>query len=39
MSDDNGHDKVVRRVYAGLAGMDENMAVLLMLVDDISILG
>ena len=25
--------------YVGLAGMDENMAVLLMLVDDISILG
>ena len=24
MSDDNGHDKVVRRVYVGLAGMDEN---------------
>ena len=39
MSDDNGHDKVVRRVYVGLPGMDENMAVLLMLVDDISILG
>ena len=39
MSDDNGHDKLVRRVYVGLAGMDENMVVLLMLVDDISILG
>ena len=26
MSDDNGHDKVVRRVYVGLAGIDENMA-------------
>ena len=26
MSDDNGHDKVVRWVYVGLAGMDENMA-------------
>ena len=35
MSDDNGHDKVVRRVYVGLARMDENMAVLLMPVDDI----
>ena len=26
MSDCNGHDKVVRRVYAGLAGMDEYIA-------------
>ena len=39
MSDDNGHDKVVRLVYVGLAWMDEEVAVLLMLVDDISILG
>ena len=28
-----------RRDYVGLPGMDENMVVLLMLVDDISILG
>ena len=26
MSDDNGHDKLVRLDYVGLAGMDENMA-------------
>ena len=26
MSNDNGHDKVVRHVYVRLAGMDENMA-------------
>ena len=37
MSDDNGPDKLVRRVYVGLAGMDETRRS--GLVDDISILG